>query len=157
MAAKRKTWIEKFQSKEDLPKIIRLDEQQRKKYKAETMLVPSPEMVYDLMRIIPAGKIITVKEIREILAAENGSDVTCPLATGIFIWIAANASVEMYEKGLTDWVIPYWRTLKRFGELVSKYPGGIEAQRRQLEAEGIPVIVKGKRVYVKDYEKFLFH
>ncbi len=120
------------------------------------MPVPSPQMVYDIMKTVPEGKLITVKEIRKILADENEADTTCPLTTGIFIWIVANASEEMVEKGVEKEVIPYWRTLKSKGELLDKYPGGTEAQKQKLEAEGIPVIRKGKRYFVEHFEDYLF-
>ena len=45
------------------------------------------------------------------------------------------------------------------GELNAKYPGGIEAQKEKLEAEGHTIIQKGRkniRYYVKDYERVLF-
>lgn len=54
---------------------------------------------------------------------------------------------------------PYWRILKANGELNAKYPGGIEAQKEKLEAEGDIIIQKGRkniRYYVKDYEHSLF-
>lgn len=54
---------------------------------------------------------------------------------------------------------PYWRTLKANGELNEKYPGGIEAQKAKLEAEGHTVIAKGRKkieYVVKDYENALF-
>jgi alkylated DNA nucleotide flippase Atl1 len=47
---------------------------------------------------------------------------------------------------------PYWRTLKKDGELNEKYPGGIDAQKLQLEMEGHAIIQKGKRYFVKDYK-----
>ncbi len=44
-------------------------------------------------------------------------------------------------------------------ELNAKYPGGVEAQKEKLEAEGHTIIRKGRtniRYFVKDYEKALF-
>ena len=55
--------------------------------------------------------------------------------------------------------LPYWRTLKADGELNEKYPGGVESQKKQLEAEGHTIITKGRtniRYFVKDWEKNLF-
>ena len=49
--------------------------------------------------------------------------------------------------------------LKADGELNAKYPGGAEAQRARLEAEGHTVIRRGRtniRYYVQDYEDALF-
>ena len=54
---------------------------------------------------------------------------------------------------------PYWRTLKANGELNPKYPGGAEAQKVKLEAEGHTIIKKGRtniRYFVKDYEAVRF-
>lgn len=36
-----------------------------------------------------------------------------------------------------------------------KYPEAIELQKRLLEDEGHTIIVKGKKYYVKDFEKSL--
>lgn len=40
-----------------------------------------------------------------------------------------------------------------------KYPGGMEAQKEKLEAEGHTIIQKGRKnikYFVKDYQKVLF-
>ena len=50
-------------------------------------------------------------------------------------------------------VTPYWRTLKKGGEVNPKYPGGVAAQRMLLETEGHKEVKKGKRFLVVDFEK----
>jgi alkylated DNA nucleotide flippase Atl1 len=67
---------------------------------------------------------------------------------------AANAAEEMIKEGKKN-DTPYWRTLKAEGFLNEKFPGGAEAQKRQLEKEGFQVIKKGKRYKVPDYENYL--
>jgi len=59
------------------------------------------------------------------------------------------------ERGGVD-ETPWWRTLKRDGELNEKYPEGGDGQKLRLEMEGHTVIQKGKRWFVKDYEQNLF-
>ena len=96
----------------------------------------------------------TVGEIREYFAKQSGADFTEPITAGIFVSIAAWAS---HQRSGDE--TPYWRTLKANGELNEKYPGGIEAQKKKLEAEGHAILSKGRkniRYYVKDYEKVLF-
>ena len=114
----------------------------------------APPLAYDaLMRRVPAGKVTTTGELRACLARENGADFTDPMTAGIFVSIAAWASHQRSEDK-----IPYWRTLKAGGELNPKYPGGVEAQRARLEAEGHTVVQRGRkhlRWYVQDYEKVL--
>lgn len=78
-----------------------------------------------------------------------------PITAGIFVSIAAWASFQRNGKDET----PYWRTLKANGELNAKYPGGIEAQKGKLEAEGHVIAQRGRknfRYYVQDYEASLF-
>ena len=86
-----------------------------------------------------SGKVITVGKIREYFAELNGADFTEPITAGIFVSIAAWASYQRSEDET-----PYWRTLKANGELNAKYPGGIEAQKEKLEAEGHTIIQKGR-------------
>ena len=74
---------------------------------------------------------------------------------GIFINVVANASKERELEGDKD-LVPYWRTLKKDGELNEKYPDGIDGQKLLLELEGHEVIKKGKRYFVKDYQDKLY-
>ena len=101
---------------------------------------------------MPYGKLITVDRIRAFLAARHDADFTCPLTCGIFVNIAAHASFE--RDGVDE--TPWWRTLKKDGELNEKYPEGIDGQRLRLEMEGHEVIQKGKRYFVKAYAETLY-
>lgn len=124
-----------------------------KKYGGTRMFF-APPMDYDrMMRKIPAGKLTTVGELRAYFAKHNDADFTEPITAGVFVSIAAWASFQRAEDPT-----PYWRTLKAGGELNPKYPGGVEAQREKLEAEGHVIIQKGRtniRYYVKEYERAL--
>lgn len=88
-----------------------------------------------IIRSVPRGSTITVSQIREVLAEEHSADVTCPLTTGIFVRIAAEAAEEDARAGQTE-ITPYWRVVKDDGSLNPKFPGGVEAQARKLRAEG---------------------
>ncbi len=151
-----KSWREKLHDTKDLPKIVEIPEKLQKKWGKGTMVVPSPLEVDEVMRDVPHGKLITADIIRGVLAAKHGTTIACPLTTGIFIWIAANAAEEARrekEKNIT----PYWRTLKTGGFLNEKYPGGLEGHKKLLEKEGHRVTKKGKKYVVIDYEKVLFN
>lgn len=140
----------------DMPKFqIITDAKSIQKYGGDRMYF-APPLDYDMiMKQIPYGKIITVGKIREYFAEKSGADFTEPITAGIFVSIAAWASFQRKGKDET----PYWRTLKANGELNAKYPGGLEAQKAKLEAEGHVIISRGRkniRYYVKDYELDLF-
>ena len=139
----------------DMPKIqIITDTKTIEKY-GGTRMYFAPPLDYDrVMRQVPFGKLITVGDIRAHFAQANLADFTDPITAGIFVSIAAWASAQRDGDET-----PYWRTLKADGELNAKYPGGAEAQRARLEAEGHTVIRRGRtniRYYVQDYEDALF-
>jgi len=50
------------------------------------------------MKKVPKGKLITINEIRSALAAKHHATIGCPLTTGIFAWISANAAEEQNSK-----------------------------------------------------------
>ena len=139
----------------DMPKIVEItDEKSIDKYGGRRMYF-APPLDYDaVMRRVPKGKLITVGDIRAYFSKEKNADFTDPITAGIFCSIAAWASFQR-----TDDKTPYWRTLKNNGELNPKYPGGVEEQKKQLEAEGHTIVKKGRtniRNYVEDYKKYLY-
>lgn len=142
----------KLKNSKDMPKIVILTEAAAvERYGGSRMLL-APPIEYDaLMKQIPFGKLITTDRLRSYLAKKHNADFTCPLTCGIFVNIAAHASIE--RQGIDE--TPWWRTLKKDGELNEKYPDGIDGQKLLLESEGHIVIKKGKRYFVKDYEQFL--
>lgn len=139
----------------DMPKVQTVtDDATIKKYGGARMYF-APPMAYDeVMKRIPWGKVTTVGAIRAYFARQNQADFTEPVTAGLFVSIAAWAS-EQREEDKT----PYWRTLKAGGELNPKYPGGAEAQRAKLEAEGHTILQRGRthiRYVVADYQDVLF-
>lgn len=143
-----------LQEDKGMPKMqIVTDAKTIEKYGGERMYF-APPLAYDrIMKTIPFGKVTTVGEIRSYFARINDADFTEPITAGVFVSIAAWAS-EQRETDKT----PYWRTLKANGQLNPKYPGGVEAQKAKLEAEGHTVIQRGRtniKYYVKDFEESL--
>jgi len=132
----KKTWREKLADAKDLPK---------------TMVIPSPQEVDEVMRRVPKGRLATINEVRACLAKKHGTDIACPMTTGIFAWIAAHAAEEARAAGNKD-ITPYWRTLKTGGELNPKYPGGIPALKKLLAAEDHKVTQRRGKSFVADHE-----
>ena len=151
---KKKSWSEKLKDSKDLPKVEKITGKMSKRWGTSTVVIPAPMEVDEIMRKIPEGKITTVNEIRAVLAKKHGASIGCPITTGIFAWIAANAAEEKKQKGERN-ITPYWRTLKTGGVINEKYPGGAEGQKKLLEKEGHKVIPKGKKYVVVNYEKSL--
>lgn len=118
-----------------LPKVVAVSAQMQKRFGAGAMLVPSPKQVDAFIRRVPPGSLTTPRRIREFLAATHSVDTTCPLTTGIFIRIAAEAAEEAAGQG-SQHITPYWRVVKEDGSLNPKFPGGTARQAERLRAEG---------------------
>ncbi len=150
-SSKRSSWQEKLDQSEGLPKVVPIGPTMSKQWGEGTVVVPAPREVDGIMKTVPEGKLITIQEIRAILAKRHGATIGCPLTTGIFAWIAAHAAQEDLDAKRRD-VTPYWRTLEAGGFLNEKYPGGVPAHRAKLEAEGHSVVERGDRFVVVNYE-----
>jgi len=151
---RKKSWREKLSDSKDLPRVVTLKENAQRHWKGRTMAIPSPMEVNGIMAKVPRGRLLTIDEIRKRIARKHKADIGCPLTCGIFSWIAANAAAEEAAAGKKR-ITPYWRTLKKGGEINSKYPGGIKHQKERLESEGHKVIQKGKRYVVENCERYL--
>lgn len=137
--ARTKTWREKLETANGLPKVGKIDGKMSKRWGTGTMVIPAPLEVDAAMKSIRKGKLTTIELIREALAKKHKVNIACPITTGIFAWIASHAAEEAEESGKQR-ITPYWRTLKTGGEINPKYPGGINALKVRLAAEGHKVI-----------------
>ena len=151
---KRKSWSEKLKDSKGLPKVEKITDKMSKRWGSGTVVIPAPMEVDEIMRRVPEGKLITINEIRAALAKKHKATIGCPITTGIFAWVAANAAEEQRQKVEKD-VVPYWRTLKTGGVINEKYPGGVEGQKKILEKEGHKIVQKGKKYAVLNYERSL--
>src|ERR1035441_8718904 len=134
----RKSWREKLNNP-NLPKVVRILPNLRQRFGEGSMLVPSPLEVEAFIRTVRKGSVTTVSQFREYLAAKYAVDATCPLTTGIFVRLAAEAAEEDARAGETR-ITPYWRVVKDDGSLNPKFPGGVARQAERLRAEGHRIV-----------------
>ena len=155
--AKGKTWRQKLE--QDHPnhgKIVRIPPRMQKRFGTGTMVIPRPLDVDAAMREVRKGKLVTQSALRDRLARDSKVDHACPLTTGIFLRIAAEAAEESRRAGKKR-ITPYWRTIRDNGRLNEKFPGGARAQAALLRAEGFTIQAgKGKQPpRVIDFERSL--
>jgi len=159
MAKTRKSWREKLEQEQGLPRIVNVTPKMARRFGTaigDKVLIPKPLDVDALIRQVRKGKLVTQSQIRAKLAKDFKVDATCPITTGIFIRIAAEAAEEDLRNGREE-ITPYWRVIKPDGSLNEKFPGGVEVQAAHLREEGHMVELgksrKGPRV--KDFESSL--
>lgn len=153
---KNKSWQEKLTDQKDLPKVEVIPDKLVSRWGAGTLVIPAPIEVDQMMRGVPKGKLTTINQIRSALAKKHQATIACPITTGIFARIAANAAEEIATVKPRTRITPYWRTLKAGGPLNEKYPGGTSRQKQRLNAEGHRVVKKGKNFAVENFERKIF-
>ena len=117
------------------PKLVAVPSSMTKRLGHGMMLIPTALELDAMIRKIPRGEVSTLAQVRRRLARWHNADVTCPLVTGIFLRIVAEAAEEDRQAGRND-ITPYWRVVRDNGQLNAKFPGGAEAQAEKLRAEG---------------------
>jgi hypothetical protein len=71
MVKLKETWRQKLVSttqKQNLPRVVEVNEKMSKKWGEGTVVIPSPVEVDALMKTVPRGKFITINQIREYMA-----------------------------------------------------------------------------------------
>jgi hypothetical protein len=136
-AYKRKTWAEKLNIDRE-PVIEKADKDFAGIKTGQTMLIPTPKIVDSYIRQIPKGRHVNTETIRKDLAAEYHAEVTCPLTTGIFIRIVAEAAYEEYENGKPlNKITPFWRVITEKSPTAKKLTFGTKLLKEQQKKEGI--------------------
>lgn len=130
------------------PHVKTLTDAKGSNYPPGRMLIASPLAVQDELATVPAGRVITAPQLRARLARRFGADYTCPITTGIFLRIVAEAALEEARAG----EVPVWRVVSENGALLDKLPGGPERQAARLTAEGVAVVRRRSRWFVDGLE-----
>ncbi len=100
-----------------------------------TMLIASPKIIDAYVRQIPKGTATTLQIMRKDLAVEYQAEYTCPVTTGIFLRIVAEAAHEALEAGQPiQKITPFWRVVDGNSSLAKKVTFDkkfIEEQRKK--------------------------
>jgi alkylated DNA nucleotide flippase Atl1 len=100
------------------------------------MLLPSRKTVQALLEQIPQHQLVTTEWIQRTLAAQFDVEVTCPVTTRK----ALQAIVKDSSGNLA-----FWRVVKKNGELMAIYPGGVAVQAEQLTQQGFEIDATAKK------------
>jgi len=149
--SKRKTARQKLHVDNDLPKIKPAPEI----WGGGPMVIPHPTEINQLMKQVPYGKLVTLDELRVQIARNHKADICCPMTAGIFVNISGAAAEEDHSDGIKD-ITPYWRSLKKKGEVNPKFAGGLERQIQLLKDERHQISQKRKKFFVEIVQDQLY-
>jgi len=133
-----KSWTEKL-NVESSHQIKTLDKKFADMPEGCQMLIVSPPIINAYVKNIPFGKSVELKEMRNDLAQEYGADKTCPVTTGIYLRIVAEAAFEAYQTGTPiQQISPFWRVINSKMKVSKKLTCGedfinVQRQKEKLE------------------------
>lgn len=105
----------------------------------EIMLVPTPRLIDDFIRAIPAGQSMDVRAMRKALAERHEAQVTCPIYTGYHVRTVAEAACEALRDGAgVDDITPFWRVLDAAAPTTGRLTIGAGFVHARRQAEGLP-------------------
>ena len=138
MVYKRKSWQEKFHNGHP-EKIIIVEKGFADVPAGATMYIATPAVVDEYIRHIPYGDEISLHQMRKELAARHNAAYCCPVTSGIFLRIAAEAAFEAYMAGQkVNEITPFWRMIDKHSAIARKLSCGKEFIRQQRGIEGLP-------------------
>lgn len=131
--ATKKSWADKMEQDHSVVKILDKDFADMKA--GSKMYISNPKVIDAYVGNIPKGKSVTLKTLRHDLAIEHQAEVTCPVTTGIFLRIVAEAANEQLEQGRSiGRITPFWRVIDEKMPLAKKLTFGtwvIQEQRKK--------------------------
>lgn len=131
----KKTWLDKLNEKKE-PKIKRIDIDFADIPAGSNMFIATPKLIDAYIQQIGIGKRIDIKTLRKDLAIEHNADYTCPVTTGIFLRIVAEANYEKLKNGKrVGEITPFWRVIEPKSALAKKLTFGQEFLLQQIEKE----------------------
>lgn len=135
----KKTWSEKLNC-DKKPKIKRIDSAFADIPANSNMFIATPLLIDNYIKQISTGKIVSLQTVRKDLALQNNAEYTCPVSTGIFLRIVAEAGFEKYKQtNSLKAVTPFWRVIEPNSPLAKKLSFGqdfIIEQRRREQING---------------------
>lgn len=132
---KRKSWVEKRDTSREAE--IEIMKKAFADVEAgEKLLIPTPKIIDAYVRQIPKGKETTMAQMRKDLAAEYHAHKTCPLTSGIFLRIIAEAAHEELERGKPiSKIAPFWRIMDEKTTTAKKLSFGTDFLKEQRKKE----------------------
>jgi alkylated DNA nucleotide flippase Atl1 len=109
------------------------------------MLLPCPATVAALVKDVPRGKVATLDLLRSELARRSGVEAVCPFQTKQALRAIAS------QPG----AVPFWRLVRKNGEMLKYLPGGAANQAALLGKEKVATEKTASGQKVKNLKEYL--
>ena len=121
-----KTWVEKRELDKEYQ--VRINPKKFADISAGTkMLILTPKIVDEYVKNISQGSFVYMKQIRQELARDYHTEMTCPVVTGISLRIISESAFEEYQTDqILDIITPFWRVVDPDSKLAGKFACGVD-------------------------------
>ena len=131
----KKSWLDKLNENKE-PKIKRIEIDFADIPSGSMMFIATPKLIDEYIQEIGVGKRINIKTLRKDLAIAHNADYTCPVTTGIFLRVVAEANYEKLQQGKhVEEITPLWRMIEPNSALAKKLTFGQDFLLQQIEKE----------------------
>ena len=131
----KKSWLDKLNENKE-PKIKKIDIDFADIPAGSNMFIATPKLIDQYINEIGVGKRIDLKTMRKDLAIEHNADYTCPVTTGIFLRIVAEANYEKLQQGKhLEEITHFWRVIEPNSAFAKKLTVGQDFLLEQIEKE----------------------
>ena len=131
----KKSWLDKL-NEHKKPKIKRIDIDFADIPSGSNMFIATPKIIDQYIQEIGFGKRVDAKTLRKDLAIEHNADYTCPVTTGIFLRIVAEANYEKLQQGKSiEEITAFWRVIEPNSALSKKLTFGQDFLLQQIKKE----------------------
>jgi hypothetical protein len=131
----KKSWLDKLNENKE-PKIKRIEIDFADIPSGSMMFIATPKLIDEYIQEIGVGKRINIKTLRKDLAIAHNADYTCPVTTGIFLRVVAEANYEKLQQGKhVEEITPFWRMIEPNSALAKKLTFGQDFLLQQIEKE----------------------
>ncbi|MEZ5995259.1 MAG: hypothetical protein R3C25_05855 [Hyphomonadaceae bacterium] len=104
--------------------------------RGQTIAIATPKEISAFFKRVPAGKTRTMDDLRAAIARKHKADAACPMTTGIFARIAAEAALERMAAGAKPAeTAPFWRVIDPASPLAKKLSCGPDFIREMRALE----------------------
>lgn len=137
-ASAGKTWTEKLLDETKMVQVKKIEKAFADIPANSNMLIATPGIVDAYIRQIPKGSATNLLTMRRDLAHDFKADHTCPVTTGIFLRIVAEAAYEQVQQGRAlSRITPFWRLIDEKSPLLKKFSFGGDFVLQQRKKEGL--------------------
>lgn len=133
-----RSFIDKHDNHKHPAHVEKLDKAMWGLKRGQTIAIATPKEISAFFKRVPRGRTRSMDDLRAALAKTHKADAACPLTSGIFARIAAEAALERMAAGAKPAdVAPFWRVIDPASPLAKKLSCGPDFIREMRALEGI--------------------